>query len=182
MMTWFRHALPDHRGRLLDRLLIWAAALLVLAIAAFAAYYYLDRRLQNEEVATGTAQHEIAVYEQAVRDDPQDAASRAALAQLYFGDGRYDEAVEQYQAALAIDDKNIVALLGLGRAQLAAGDAAAAEDSFEQIITLTANAEATGDYVEAAHYYSGSIALDQQRPADAVAPLKEAVAIEPSDA
>jgi tetratricopeptide (TPR) repeat protein len=182
MMTGFRHALPDNRGRLLDRLLIWTAALLVLAIAAFAAYYYLDRRLQNDGAATGTAQHDVAAYEQAVRDDPQDPVARFSLAQAYFAAERYDEAVEQYQAALSVDETNLAGLLGLGRAQLAAGDAAAATASFEKIITVTADAEIAGDYEEAAHYYSGSIALDQQRPADAIAHLKEAVAIEPGDA
>jgi tetratricopeptide (TPR) repeat protein len=182
MMTGFRHALADNRGRLLDRLLIWAAALLVFAIAAFAAYYYMDRRVQKDEAVTGTGQHELAVYEQAVRDDPQNATNRVGLAQLLFAAGRYDDAIEQFEAALSLDDDSIAALLGLGRAQLAAGDATAATESFAKIITLTAGAEMAGDYVEAAHYYSGSIALDQQRPADAVAHLKEAVTIEPSDA
>jgi superkiller protein 3 len=181
-MTGFRHALVDNRGRLLDRLLIWAAALLVLAIAAFAAYYYLDRRLQKDGVASVTAQHDVATYEQAVRDKPQDPVARVSLAQLYFADKRYDDAIEQYQAALSLDETNLTGLLGLGRAQLAAGDAAGATASFEKIITLTAGAELAGDYVEAAHYYTGSIALDQQRPADAVTHLKEAVAIEPGDA
>ena len=182
MMTWFRHALPDNRGRLLDRMLIWAAALFVVAIVAFAAYYYLDRRLQNDDAATVTAQHELAVYEQAVRDDPQDVSARGALAQLYFAAGRYDEAIEQFQAVLTLDETSIAALLGLGRAQLAADDPTAAAESFEKIITLTADAEMGSASVEAARYYAGSIALDQQRPADAIAHLKEAVAMEPGDA
>src|SRR3990172_3050612 len=100
MMTGFRHSLAGNHGRLLDRLLIWAAALLVLAIAAFAAYYYTDRRLQKDDAASATAQHEVAVYEQAVRDDPQNPVARVSLAQAYYAGGRYDEAVEQYQAAL----------------------------------------------------------------------------------
>ena len=182
MMTWFRHALPNNRERLLDRMLIWTAALLAVAIVAFAAYYYLDRTLQDDGPTTGNAEHEVAAYEQAVRDDPQDIAARGALAQLYLVDGRYTEAIEQYQAVLTQDETSIGALLGLGRAQLAAGDATAATGSFEKIITLTADAEMPGDSTEAAHYYAGSIALDQLRPADAIAHLKAAVAIEPSDA
>ena len=182
MVTWFRHGLPDIRGRLLDRLLIWAAALLVIAVAAFAAYYYFDQRLQKEEVSTGTAQHDLAVYEQAVRDDPQDPSARVVLAQLYFAAERYDEAIEQYRAALSLDEGNTAALLGLGRALLDAGNATAATESFEKIIAQAAEADIAGDYVEAAHYYTGSIALDQQRPAEAIAHFEEAVAIERGDA
>ncbi len=181
MNTWLRHALPDD-ARTLDRVLIWVAALLVIAIVSFASYYYLDQRLQGNDDASVVSQHELAVYEQAVRDDPQDPVARGGLAQLYFTAGRYDEAVEQYEAVLTINEASLAALLGLGRAQLAADDAAAATESFEQIITLTVDVDILGDYVEAAHYYLGSIALDQQRPADAVVQFRKAVAIEAGDA
>lgn len=182
MLAGFRHALVDNRERLLDRLLIWAAALLVIAVAAFGAYYYLDQRLQKDGAASVTAQHDVAAYEQAVRDKPQDPVARASLAELYFTDKRYDDAVEQYQAALSLDETNLAVLLGLGRAQLGAGDAAGATKSFNQIITLSAGADMPGDYVEGAHYYIGSISIDQKRPADAITNLKEAIAIEPADA
>jgi len=60
---------------------------------------------------------------------------------IYLGLGDHDEAISCYRQALVVyqedDDVNVVAILtGLGDAQLAAGDTAAARDSWQQALAV----------------------------------------------
>ncbi len=179
MLTRLKHRLPYANETLLNRLIIWSAALLIFAIAAFAVYYYADQRGGE---ATGPAQRETAHYEQAVRDDPQNLAARLALAELYYTNKQYKDSADQYQAAFAIDEESTLAVVGLGRALLATGDTAGATGNFEKVIDRSKEADVDGELVEAAYYYLGSIALDQQKPDEAIAHLTQAVAMQRTDA
>src|SRR3972149_4909912 len=90
MIARLKERIPAQRGRILDRLMVWSAALLVLAVASFAVYYYID-----QEGGGGNARpmdHQIATFETAVREHPDDASARANLAALYFAEGRYHRA------------------------------------------------------------------------------------------
>lgn len=180
MSTGLKQRLSGARGPLLDRLLVWSAVLLVLAVVSFVLYYYLDQRGSGEEA--GPIQHEIARFEEAVRANPEDIGARLGLAELYYASERYSESVEQYEAALTINEESALALVGLGRALLALGDQAAAISNFQQVIELAGEADISGELTEAAHYYLASVYLDQQRPGDAITHLKEALAIERTDA
>jgi tetratricopeptide (TPR) repeat protein len=182
MTTWFKLRMPEIGGRFLDRLMLRLAALLVIAAAAFAGYYYWDHYLNRQGTAgTGSTERQIAGYEQAVRTNPDDAAARLALAQLYFANHRFADSVQQYQAVLTLDDKSTVALVGLGQALAATGDQAGAIGSFQKVIDQAKDADISSNAVESAHYYLGSIALDQQRPSEAITELQGALAIERTD-
>ena len=179
MISRLKHRLPGVNETLLNRLIIWSAALLVLAIAAFAVYYYLDQRGGQ---ATSAAERETARYEQAARDDPQNLSVRLALAEVYYNNKRYRDSADQYQAALIIEEESTLALVGLGRALLATGDTTGATGNFQKVLDRAKEADIDGQLVEAAHYYLGSMSLDQQRPDEAIAHLKQAVAMERTDA
>ncbi len=169
-------------GRFLDRLMLRLAALLVIAAVAFGGYYYWDHYLSRQGApGTGSTERQIAGYEQAVRANPDDATSRMALAQLYYANHRFADSVQQYQAVLTLDEQSTQARLGLGQALLATGDQAGAIGSFQKVIDQAKDADISGEMVETAHYYVGTIALDQQRPSDAITELLQAVAMEPTD-
>ncbi len=180
MITRLKHRLPDANETLLNRLIIWSAALLVLAIAAFAAYYYLDQR-GSTPAGQETMQRQLSQYEQVVRDDPNNITNRLALADAYYSLQRYNDAVPQYEAALVINAQSTLAHLGLGRAKLGAGDAPAASASLQWIIDQSQTADIAGEVVQSAYYYLGSIALDQQKPDEAIERLTQATNIERSD-
>ena len=186
MTIWLKDRLPGARGPFLDRLLLWSGALLVLAVAIFGIFYALDQGDGGGQGGGGGGElvrREIARYEEAIRANPDDVATRIALAQLYYADQRYRESVKQYQAAIALNGETTAILVGLGRALLDAGDTEGAIGSFQKVIEISQSAEVSPDLlVEAAHYYLGSIYLDRRQPAEAIVHLKEAVAIERTEA
>ena len=73
----------------LNRLIIWSAALLVISVVGFALYYYVD---QSGAGDSGLAERELAVAEQAVRDDPTNITNRLVLADVYLGRERNEDA------------------------------------------------------------------------------------------
>ena len=180
MIARLKERIPAQRGRILDRLMVWSAALLVLAVASFAVYYYLDQTGGGDSV--GPMDRRIAGFETIVRENPDDASARANLATLYFEEGRYSEAIQQYQVALDLDEENEAYLVGLGRALLSAGDHRAAAEKFQKAVDLSTEAELTSDVIETAYYYLGSISLTEGKPDEAVAHLKKALDVEPTDA
>ncbi len=180
MLARFKHRSLSVPGSLLDRLLVWSGALLVLAVVGFGAYYYLDR--QGKTRTPSLTEQTIARFEQAVRATPGDVSARISLGDLYYTNHRYAESAVQYQAALEIKPDSVLTLMGLGRALLATGDRAGAIQHLTKVIDLTKNDEIPGDVTQAAQYYLGRAYLDQQRPADAVEHLKVAVAISRMDA
>ncbi len=182
MIGRLKHRLPDLVGPVLNRVIFWSAALLVLAVAGFAVYYYLDQR--DGGTGGSSTGREIPGLEQAVRTNPDDASARTALAEAYLSDGRYAEAAQQYEVSLTLgDEQSPSALVGLGRAQLGTGDHAAARESFQKVVDMTAEEGVIpADLAETAHYYLGSIFLIEKQPNDAAIQLEKAVAIERMDA
>jgi tetratricopeptide (TPR) repeat protein len=180
MINSLKHRLPDLEGPILNHLIFWAGTLLVISIVAFAAYYYFDQRgsaPSNQEVL----QVQLSQYEQVVRDDPNNITNRLALADVYLALDRYDDAIPQYEAALVINDQSVLGQVGLGRAKLGAGDLSGASESFQKVIDQSKEADISGELVQSAYYYLGSIALEQQKPDEAIEHLKLATSIERSD-
>lgn len=185
MIAKIRQRLPTAsplRGRLLDRVILWSGILLVISVVAFGAYYYVDQESKssppsNQEIM----QHQLTLFEQAVRDDPNNITNRLALADAYLSLERFADAVAQYEAALVINEESTLGHVGLGRAQLGAGDLTAASENFQKIIDQSKEADISGELVESAYYYLGSIALQQQNPEEAIKQLTEATKLERSD-
>src|SRR3989304_1866787 len=118
----------------LNRMIIWLAALLVVSVVGFAVYYYVD---QSGSGDSGLAERELAVAEQAVRDDPTNITNRLVLADVYFARQRHEDAAAQYEAALAINDKSTLAHVGLGRGLVGAGGFAGASENIPKVIDLS---------------------------------------------
>jgi len=180
MLARLKQRLPAPRGAVLDRLLIYSIALLVIAVGAFALYYYFDR--QDSGGGADLTGRRIASAETAVREHPEDVSARVNLADLYFAETRFTESVEQYQVALQLDEENKEVLVGLGRALLASGDHKAAAEKFQKAIDLASEAALMSSVIETAYYYLGTISLTEKHPEEAVEHLKQALAIEPTDA
>ncbi len=180
MIVGLRRGLHMPGERTLNHLIVWLAILLVVSVVGFGTYYYYDR--QGGPTGPSPVDRDIAKWEQAVKDDPSLLGPRLALADLYYGVKRYKESVEQYLAASAIDDKNLVALWGLGRSLLALGDPAGAAANFQKVIDASKDADVRGDLVGAAYYYMGQIAISQNNADVAIESLKAAVSIDRSDA
>jgi tetratricopeptide (TPR) repeat protein len=164
---------------LLDRALPALAFALMAVIAVFGVSYCIGQRGRgNDELV----RRDIARYEQAVIDDPASLQARLALAEAYLAQGRYRDAQEQYQAAIQIEPQSVVALVGMGRAALNAGDEELAIASFRDVIDLAAKSDLPGDLVEASHYYLARIYLDQGDTDAAIEELQQALAIDRVDA
>lgn len=179
MIARLKQRLSDIDESLLNRMIRWCAGLLVVAAVGFTIYYFAG---QDGEPDAGSLEHDIAGYEQAVRDNRNDLGARMGLAQLYYAAERYRDAATQYEAALSLDEASVVAMVGLGQALAAAGDDAGAIARFEQVIKLTESEDVPGDLVESAYYYLGSVLLEQNRPAEAITYLQHAVDVDRADA
>ena len=83
-------------------------------------------RVASDVEAQGQINAALPLYERAAAASSGDAAAQARLGDAYTRAGKTDQAVQAYRAALAVAPDNPDALLGLGSAQLKAGDAEAA--------------------------------------------------------
>jgi tetratricopeptide (TPR) repeat protein len=126
----------------------------------------------------------IASLEAAVREDPSDVASRGQLADAYVVAERYEDAIAQYDAVLATGQADELAHFGRARANQALGNLEAAKADFQAVVDIAKEGEMAhvDPTLNAAFYGLGSIALEEDRPADAIQYLSAAVAIKRSDA
>jgi len=166
---------------LLDLAVYVAAGLLVLATAAFALYYHLDRRSDS---GPSLIERRIAALEEAVRAQPDVFGPRLALATAYETKKRYADARRQYEAALIIEPESAEAYLGLGRVNQAGGDIAGAAAAFEAVVALRKDSEfaSIDNFLQEAHFYLGEIALSQKEYGAAIGAFLAAVAIQKTDA
>jgi tetratricopeptide (TPR) repeat protein len=162
----------------LNRLILWAAALLVITVIGFGVYYYVD---QSGSGVTSMEERQLEAAEQAVRDDPTNLTNRLLLADLYFSSERYDDSVEQYREAVSINDQSTLAHVGLGRALIETGNLDEAAQNFQAVIDLAEKEDISGKLVQSSHYYSGKIAMEQGDPDRAVEQFLKATELERTD-
>ena len=170
-----------HQPQVLDRVLKALTLALVLSIVGFAAYYYYDRRPVAQ---TSMIDKAIQVAEKAVYSDPQDLLARVALADLYSANGRDDEGLGQYQAALEIQGNFEPAHRGLGLIYLKRQQYAEAEAEFQLVVDARKGGEfaARDSMLQEAYFFLAQAQLGQQRPGDAVPNLIGALKIDKTDA
>jgi len=165
----------------LNRWIKRVALLFVVVLIAFVAFYVVDR---FRAPAPTIAERELAILEQAVRDNPSDTASRGRLALVYVTSGRYDDGIAQYTELLTSGKELKAAYAGRAQALELKGDLPAAAADYNEVVKLSIGGEmANVDQVLAAAYYAlGNIALQQDKPDEAVTQLLKALAISRSDA
>jgi len=167
--------------RQLNRLIKRVLLLLVLGTIAFVGFYALDRwRPATEPIVD----RRLSAAEQAVRDKPEDIASRGQLADTYVAKGRYEDAIVQYNLILESDKATEQATYGRAGAYMGLGQLDAAATDYQAVVDIAKGGEmAHVDSMLQASYYSlGSIAMQQGKPAEAIPFLEKALAIKRSDA
>jgi tetratricopeptide (TPR) repeat protein len=167
--------------RQLNRLIKRVLLLLVVGTIAFVGFYFMDRW---RPATTPIVDRRLSALEQAVRDKPDDIASRGQLADTYVAKGLFDEAIVQYNLILKTDKETELATFGRGGAYMGLGQLDAAATDYQAVVEIAKGGEmATADpMLQAAYYSLGSISMQQAKPAEAIQFLEKALAIKRSDA
>jgi len=167
--------------RQLNRWIRRVLLLLVVGTIAFVAFYALDRW---RPATTPIVDQRLAALEQAVRDKPDDIASRGQLADTYVAKGRFDGALVQYDAIIKSGKEVERATYGRAGAYLGLSRLDDAAKDYQAVADIARGGEMANvdPMLEASYYSLGSIAMKQARPADAIPFLEKALAIKRSDA
>jgi tetratricopeptide (TPR) repeat protein len=167
--------------RQLNRLIKRVLLLLVLGTIAFVAFYALDRW---RPATTPIVDQRLAALEQAVRDRPDDIASRGQLADTYVAKGRYEEAVTQYSLILETGKADELSQYGRAGAYMGLGNLDAAGKDYQAVVDIASGGEMANvdPMLQAAYYSLGSIAMQQGSSGEAITQLEKALAIKRSDA
>jgi tetratricopeptide (TPR) repeat protein len=157
------------------------ALLLVGGAVLFTGFYFLDRWRPAAEPITD---RRLSALEQAVRDNPEDIVSRGQLADMYVVNGRYEDAVAQYNQILEAGKEEELATYGRAGAYVGLEEYDLAAKDYARVVEIAKGGEmANVDPMLQASYYSlGSIAMKQDKPAEAIPYLEKALAIKRSDA
>jgi len=167
--------------RQLNRLIKRVVLLLAIGTIAFVGFYALDRwRPATEPIVD----RRLSALEQAVRDKPEDIASRGTLADTYVAKARYEDAIAQYNAIIETGKADEQAKFGRAGAYMGLGNLDAAAADYQAVVNIAKDGEMANvdPTLQAAYYSLGSIAMQQSKPAAAIPFLEEALAIKRSDA
>ncbi len=162
--------------------LVWiVAGLLVVITIGFGVFYYRDRYVHANQPLV---EREIAQLENAVRQDPQNADFRVAVAQRYLDEGYLDQALKQAQQALKIDDQLESAYVILGQIYVKKGNLQDAESNFRKVVELNQGNQFAylNRQLQFAHYQLGQIAMERNDYATAVDEYRASLQIRGSDA
>lgn len=170
---------PDDRT--LNRAIKVMALVLIIGVPAIAALYWMDRHV---DAVPALADRNVSAAEEAVRAKPDDTAARNHLAAAYVSAKRYADGIAQFGQVLTREPGNRPALLGRGLAYIATQQYAEAGADFQALIDGSKSGEfaATDPQLQQAYYELGVVALEQGKPADAIAPLEAALKIDGGDA
>lgn len=174
-------SLTNLNDQQLNRWIKRVLLLLVVGTVAFAAFYVFDR---YRAPTTPIVDQRIAALEQAVRDKPDDIASRGQLADTYKAKGRFQDAITQYNAILETDKQTELATYGRAGAYLGLEQYDDAAKDYKAVVAIAKAGEMANvdPMLEASYYFLGSIAMKQDKPSEAIGYLEAALAITRSDA
>ena len=165
----------------LDRLIRIAALVLVVGAVVVGVAYFLDQRV---DPGPTLADRQVAAAEAAVQKSPNDVSLRLGLALAYQGAGRIDDALAQFDAVIKVQGDAKVALNAKAGILVDRGDLAGAQALYQHVVDVAKGGEFAGldPELEKAYYGLADIAMKQNRTADAVTNLEEAVKIGSTDA
>lgn len=167
---------PRLRSRWLDTALKVVAVLVIVSIV-YLGYTIWDAQRQTEQGKLTTRAIDSLVEK--VKESPKDPGARILLAQALAAAGRTNEAVEQYQNALKLDENNPTALQGLGLIAMQREEWTTAEGYWRRILDELTSGQYAGvdERVEQADYYLGLTLIELHDYEEAVRYLKEAIRI-----
>ena len=166
----------------LGRSVLIAAVALAAIIVAFGIYYYRDRYTAPADVPESPSA--LQLLEEKVRTDPKDADARLNLAENYLLNRRYSDAVAQAQQVAQAYPKKDRALLIIGVANNMDKQPGRALEPLQKFIKLHEKAPTAmlDSALQSALYFLAESYLQLDKPASAVKPLKQALAINSTDA
>jgi len=159
--------MPAPTEKVLNHVIAWLGIILVVSVVGFGAYYYWDRL--PGDTGPSPLQQSLTRAEVAVRANPTDVSARMTLGAAYFSAGRYSDSVMQYRNAVALDDKNLPAINGLGRSLFESGNSAEAATYFQKILDASQNADLAPQLVAGANYFLAKIAITAKNYDEAIA-------------
>ncbi|HEY5437011.1 MAG TPA: tetratricopeptide repeat protein [Candidatus Limnocylindrales bacterium] len=167
--------------RQLNRLIAGVVAAIVLIVVAVGAIYVSDRWVDRGPTM---ADRHIADLEAQVQANPDAITARLALVGAYVAANRNTDALSQLDQVIQASPDNKTALLARGDLLRQTGNVAGAIKDYTAIVDIMKGAEFAGQDTElaSAYYDLGMIAIEQNRPADAINFLGEALKISPTDA
>jgi tetratricopeptide (TPR) repeat protein len=165
----------------LQRVVILVSIALGLALVSFGSYYYYDRYYKPQPKIADVS---VSDAEKAVRDDPQNADKRLALAETYMINQHWNEAAQQATQVLGIQPDNQHAWLVLGVSNANNGKPADAIDPLTKFVNARKDEDQAqlDKQLQGAAYYLGDSYLQLGKPAEAVTPLEQAVNWSQTDA
>lgn len=165
----------------LDRLIKRIGLVLVAGALVFVGFYVFDR---SRPATPAIIDQQVAVLEDAVRQNPDDIAARGQLADTYVRKGRFAEAVTQYDAIIKSGKAVELAYFGRAAAYVGLSRLEEAAADYRQVVDIAKDGEMANvdTTLEAAYYGLGLIAMKQDKPADAIPFLEKALNITRSDA
>ncbi|MFQ5400928.1 MAG: tetratricopeptide repeat protein [Anaerolineae bacterium] len=169
-------------NRLLGRLVLAALALFCLVAIAFGSYYYWDRYVHIGDKSP--LELGVEHLEEMIRENPDDVDARVALAQFYFENGAYADAIDQAEQVLAAFPDNDNALYIQGVSLAHSGQPEAAVSPLEQFSSIRKESPMakTDAALEAAYYFLGQSYLETGQPEAAITVLSDALEINRTDA
>ena len=166
----------------LRRAILIVGALFLIVLAAFTAYYYWDRFVPRGAVSpTETAIQEAV---QAVKEDPQNPNLRLELAQLYYKNRLYNDALDQARQLLEVAPDSQEAQLIAGMSYVQLDQPAEAIPLLQKVIDVRKESDvARSDMIlEMLYYFVGESYIKTGQFAEAVPALQAALVIMPTDA
>ena len=135
---------------------------------------YLRKYVQSQDKNPDWITRALEYGEEAIRRDPQLAASHATMGAILVTTGRYQDAVQSFQDALRLYPGDAFTHRSLGRAHQFLGNYEAAQRSYERAIELRP------DYWDF-HRALGFLFHAQGRHAEALVPYRRVIALAPGD-
>jgi tetratricopeptide (TPR) repeat protein len=169
--------------RISDRQISIAIRVVALCVVVLAVYLgYSAWTISRTQAATTSAGRAIENLRSVVTASPGDAGARVRLAEALASSGDITGSIEQFQAALKIQEDLIPALAGLGSIAMKQKKWTTAEGYWKKIIGLLDKGEmASKDArLDNAYYGLGVVCIELKRYEEAVVNLKEALRIRPA--
>lgn len=159
--------------------LIVIACLLIVAVVIIV-YLVITREAPVNDFLS----REISRLEEAVSQNPNDLDSRVELAALYSEAGYHNDAINQLETTLEIEDEYVDALILLGYIYIDAGEYEQALSPYAKIIELNQDnpMKHINRQLESAYYYTGLAFINLDMFSDAIQSFQQALNIDRTDA
>ncbi len=167
--------------RTLNRLIVGAILALVIGIPLIGVIYFVDRWV---DPGPALVERKVQELEAAVKKSPNNVNTRLQLVGAYVADKRDADALTQLNEVLRIQPNNKTALLARGDLYNRQHDLESARKDYQAIVDMMKGQEfaAMDRELGSALFGLAQVAIAANKPADAIAPLTTALAMDSANA